>query len=98
MTYHSLDTNRSYSVVLSGACVSVLQQAYDLVISIKLSELAMGIHGAVEDHVINTFKGVHVYVNVLYIPCEPLAILCHQSLIFILIGPITVHSLCVVNW
>ena len=58
MTYHSLDNDRSYSVVLSGACVSVQQQAYDLIIAIKLSELAMGIHGAVQDYVINTFKGV----------------------------------------
>ena len=68
MTYRSLDNDRSYSTVLSGACVSVQQQAYDSVISIKLSELAMGIHGAVEDHAINTFKGVYVCTSVLYTP------------------------------
>ena len=58
LTYHSLDNDKSYSALLSGACVSVQQEPYDLFISIKLSELAMGIHGAVVDHMINTFKGV----------------------------------------
>ena len=66
MIYHSADDDKSYSAVLSGARVSVQQQAYDSVISIKLSELGMGIHGAVEDHMINTFKGMytHMYTHV----------------------------------
>lgn len=64
LVYRSLDYNTSYSALLSEARVSVHQQSYDSVISIKLSELAMGIHGTVEDHMINTFKGVLLHTQV----------------------------------
>ena len=62
VVYRAPDNNRSYSILLSEACVAVEQEAHDSVISIKLSELAMGIHGVVEDHVINVFKGVYICV------------------------------------
>ena len=62
MVYRASGNNRSYSVLLSEARVVVEQESYDSVVSIKLSELAMGIHGAVEDHVINVFKGVYMYM------------------------------------
>ena len=56
--YRSLDNDKTYSIALNEPYVSVQQHSHDAVISIKLSELAMGIRGAVDDHVINTFKGV----------------------------------------
>ena len=61
VVYRASDNNRSYSMLLSEARVAVEQESHDSVISIKLSELAMGIHGAVEDHMINIFKGVYTY-------------------------------------
>ena len=64
VVYRAPDNNRSYSILLSEACVAVEQEAHDSVISIMLSELAMGIHGAMEDHVINVFKGVYICVCV----------------------------------